>query len=485
MTGGMKRAAAAALGALLLVLSACGESADPSAVPESSAPASGTAAPEAAATPSPTEAPGAGRLRVHMTQQTGDGAFRAAVPVLSITGRPEAESAVNQALASQAGQEVSVLEALAAQEGCQEGVSLCRVERGDNRVLSLVFCRALYRDGVCQARQWTASVFDTLAGQPVSFSALAREGEDLEALCLAYLAEVAPEEDLSAGIQAGSWYLSGEGLTVLLPVREGDTAARTLCIPYGVLAKTLRDDWMPPEQETVSGGLTASYSTQTDTAGLTMLDELTLPGGLESVILQAQGTVRNLRACWVEPEDDGGFAETEELWYCSRLENNEAVRFNVTVPEGVPNLKFAWITDQGLFEALLSWNGQTGNAELLYLTGSAVDGVQEEQPNDGPYSFITVDALLGYWTNEAPGRRAQALSLNRGICYVWHGERQLEGSGFAWELVYRDEEGQCPLIVIHTGGAEGDLLYPVDRLDETTFHCSDTGQVFTRPEAVG
>lgn len=87
-----------------------------------------------------------------MTQQTGDGAFRAAVPVLSITGRPEAESAVNQALASQAGQEVSVLEALAAQEGCQEGVSLCRVERGDNRVLSLVFCRALYRDGVCQAR---------------------------------------------------------------------------------------------------------------------------------------------------------------------------------------------------------------------------------------------------------------------------------------------------------------------------------------------
>lgn len=440
----MKRILIVILTLWLLALCACGAPAGdvPAATPTPAA----TEAPEPEATPVPEE-PGAGRLLIHVKQSDGT-----AVPAVTVTGREAAAGAINAALAG-------------------ETHALYQIARGDSRVLSLIRGDAL--PGEEGLKVWGAVSFDTLTGETLTFADLSPYPTTLGSICGDYLYQSGIAGDVPGYLTDGHWYLSGEGLAFLT---ENSFAPQPIVVPYGALIGVLYDEWMPPEQDPVSGTLAAAYTTDTDVSGKELLDELTVSGGFESVLLWAQGDIRSLRAALVETPDGAVFTETELLWYASALEDGEAVRLNVTVPEGIPHLKLSWQTDTGVYEALLGRDGRTGGVQLVSLSGEALAAA------DSPYAHITREALIGYWSNDAQGAEGQSLSIaSPSVCYLWHNGLGYDGDGFLWELVYRDGDGLCPQIIVHAAG--GDLIYAVETLDGDTLD-TDAG-TFTRAQAVG
>jgi len=423
-------------------LCACGQA-------ETEVPApTATPAPTEAPTPEPTvepEAPGSGRVLIHVAYVEGT-----AHPTVTITGREEAARAIN-----------TVLDTLSHR--------LYQVPRGDGAVLSLVYGDA--DPETPEAFRWGAVNFDSRSGELLTFENLAEDAAGLKALCADFLTEAgisSPSELLTDG----NWYLSGEGLAILT---ESAPHPQAVVIPYGPLLGTLRDPWIPPERLPVEGQLRAAYTVDANVDSTRQLDEVTVSGGMESVLLWAWGDVQDVRAVLVETPDEASFHETALLWYASALEDGESVRLNTTVPEGIPNLKLCWRTDAGAYEALLSRNGQTGKLQLIPLVGELIDP-------DSPYAHITAQSLLGHWYNDKTGAEEQAISFaGSSICYLWHKGLGYNGEGFLWELQRRDEEGLCPQIVIHA--ANGDVIYETKELDGSLL-TTDAGE-FLRAEAVG
>ena len=423
-------------------LCACGSA-------ETDAPApTATPAPTAAPTPEPTATPepvGSGRVLIHVAHVEG-----IAHPSVTITGRESATEAINGVLASLSHERY-------------------QVSRGDSAVLSLVYgdTDPETPDGLL----WGAVCFDSRSGKVLGLADLAEDAAGLTELCVEFLTMAGvdhPEDYLTDG----NWYLAGEGLAILT---ESASAPQGVIIPYGALLGLLKDEWIPPERLPVNGQLSAAYTAHTDTSRTELLDEVTVSGGMESVLLWAQGDIQDVRAVLVETADGATFHETALLWYASALKDRESVRLNTTVPEGIPHLKLCWQTDMGAFEALLSRNGQTGKVQLIPLMGELIDP-------DSPYAHITVQNLLGHWYNDKTGAQEQSLSLaGSSICYLWHKGLGYNGDGFLWELQRRDEEGLCPRILIHT--ANGDLVYEVQELADSVM-TTDAGEFF-RAEAVG
>ena len=450
--------------ALLMTLCACGKTPVETSVSPAEA-AEATPEPEEI----PAEEPGAGRVLVHMRRDTAEpgddyGFFLSAyVPEVRVALREGVGEAISAALEAEA----AAFESGEWVEGERPvGTALtrtCRVPRQDKLALTVI-----YDDAVGEESSQSARSFSTLTGERFTFDALSPDTDALLALCGEY-AEAMTGSAMDFPTEDGAWYLSAEGLAFL---PDG------FAVPYSVLSDVMYEECMPPEEEAVRGNLSAAYAI--DAAGdLTVLDELTVAEGFESVILWSDGTLRDVSAVRVEGED---FAPRELLWSCSRMEDGEAVRFNITLPETTPDLKLPWGTDKGIFEALLSRNGVTGSAELLLTRGIR----ETSRPNrNSPYAYITAEDLYGHWSNGESGMALEELSLQNSVCYVWNGARELEGACFRWELVWPRSAEECPQIVICTGGDDGDLSYPLDELTETTFHCPETDSTFVRSEAVG
>ena len=465
--------------ALSLGLCACGAG---SAVPGAVSPS--VTAGGVLPTPGPTavpEEPGAGRLAVHISGEareytSGGTALTLTVqtPQVTVTGREAAAAAINAALSGLPAADAA---------GYEAADRLCLVERGDTAVLSLAVGCGGWSGGRCATRVWTGVTYDTRTGAALSLSALAEDEAALRALCGQWLSENGAGEAAAGLVADGNWYLSGEGLAFCIP-GSGDAGAgaqpEAVTVPYAVLTGALRDAWMPPEQEPVTGTLRADYTTADGMADKTVLDEVTTPNGLESVLLWADGPVRAVRVSSVTSADGVAFTETSLLWYGSRLEAGEAVRLNTTVPEGVPGLQVSWETDLGASQALLAWDGRSGGVALVSPSEMAA-GTAE--PTAGSYASVTEAGLCGSWSNTDPAGEIQSLTLQAGLCNVWSTARGLSGEGCAWELVSRDAENACPALTIHARG--GDLILAVDALDASSFHCADTGETFARVEAFG
>lgn len=436
----MKKLLILLLATATLSLCACGGTPEAAETPPTPVP---TEAPTAEPTATP-EPPGTGRIRIHVAHVSGE-----AFPTVTVTGRDGAAEAINALLK-------------------QETHALYHIPRGDGALLSLVWADTSAEDS--GLRRWGGLSFNTRTGEALTFADLALDEEALKTLCKEFLAE-AGMETAAERCFADGWYLSGEGLAFL---PEGSAYLHPVTVPYGALLGLLKDEYSPPERLPVQGALSGAYTVDAP-ADVVQLDEVTVSGGMESVLIWAQGDVQDVRAVLVETSDGAAFTETALLWYASSLEDGEAVRLNVTVPEGIPNLKLCWQTDQGLYEALLTWNGQTGGAQLTSLTGQTAAA-------DSPYAHITHEALLGHWYNDATGADGQAFSIaGSNVCYLWHNGLGYEGDGFLWELQRRDGEGLSPQIILHA--SNGDLIYTVEELTENRM-TTDKG-VFTRAEAVG
>lgn len=412
-----------------------------------------TPAPTEAPTPEPTavpEAPGSGYVTVHMMPvegTVGEHAVQALVPSVSVTNRDNAATAINAALKERQ-MPTSV------PEGMEDIRRTTHVRRSDNYVLSLEFINAcgdeVYSDAVS---------FDTRTGEEISFAMLSEDEAALRAACL----EIWPQ----AKIADGQWYFNDAGL-VLCGQEAGP-------VPYAVIFQLLKEEWMPPERESVSGYLEAAYTAASDMDALTLLDEVSVAGGMESVALWAEGSVRDVYIASVRFTETDGFQVENSLWTGSMLRNGEAVRLNVTVSEGIPNLMIAWNTDEGSHTAYLAWNGETGHVYLVNAGGETLN-------DDSPWSHITAEALRGHWYNGKTGAEEQAISFaGVNVCYLWDKGLGYNGEGFLWQLQRRDAEKRCPLLVIFA--AKGQLVYEVEALEGNTLS-TDKGD-FTRAEAVG
>ena len=372
-------------------------------------------------------------------------------PTVTIIGRETAAQAVNGVLANMAHQRY-------------------QITRGDSFVLSLLYGNGDTNDP--DVLNWGAVNFDSRSGAALSFADLAEDESTLRTLCSEYLSQAGLAGDASDFLAEGNWYLTGDGLAVL--TGSGSVAQATV-IPYSLLLGTLKDEWIPPERLPVSGQLFAAYTADAAEENTRQLDEVTVSGGMESLLLWSRGDIQDVRVMLVETPDGATFTETALLWYASALKDGESVRVNATVPEGIPTLKLCWQTDLGAYEALVGRNGQTGKLQLIALSGEIIDA-------DSPYAHITVQALLGHWYNDKTGAQGQSVSIaGSSICYLWHNGLGYNGEGFLWELVRRDAQDLCPQIVIHA--ANGDVVYDVEDLDDTQM-ITDAGKFF-RAEAVG
>jgi len=455
------------IAALLLSLSGCSL---PSLLP---APAE--KAPQATVEPEEVipEEPGAGRILVHMRRDSGETAisgessftYSIYVPEVTVALRDGVDTAINKVISADAEE---LRSSVVLSDTAGEFTRTCTVPREDKHILSIV------RTDTDPAgyKSVSAITFSTLTGEMLEFPSLCRDETLFRSLCTEYAAALTGNGDILPEDTADMvWYFSDEGLVILW---DGSPFS----IPYSVLYSALKDDYMPPEEETVKGTLRAAYTNDT-AEDLDVLDELTVQDGFESVVLWAEGEIRNLSAVRVEGE---AFSPRELIWACSRLHDGEGVRFNITLPEGIPDLKLTWTTDTGNFEALLSRNGETGKAGLLMVVGS-----EESAParTNSPYAYITEDGFIGgHWSNELPGSLRQEISFQSKICYVWNGERSLNGACFLWNLEWPEDEG-CPSLVIYTGGESGNLLYPIEELTDTSFTVAESGEVFTKAVAVG
>lgn len=436
----------------LLSLAGCGGGS------ETPAPAP-TPAPTAAPTPEPTavpEEPGSGYVTVHMMPVEGraaDCSVSAMVPVVSITGREAAATAVNEDLKTLQMPPERVSDELA---DAAEMRRSCTVMRSDSSVLSLVFRNTdgsrVFNDGIS---------YSTRSGERITFSMLAEDEAALAAVCREYYPGADPAD--------GRWYFTDTGLGI------GGSGSADGVVPYAAILHLLKEEYMPPEREPVSGILQAAYTTAADMDALTLLDEVSVAGGMESVVLWAEGRVRDVFIASVGFREDSGFTVENALWNGSMLQDGEAVRINVMVPEGIPNLMIAWNTDEGSRTAYLSRDGETGQVYLANSAGDAIDG-------EGPYSHITVNALLGHWANGKTGAEEQAVSFaGANVCYLWHKGLGYDGDGFLWTLRHRDDSELPPQIQIMT--PRGQLIYEISDLAEGILY-TDAGE-FTRAEAVG
>jgi len=439
--------------AALLCAGCGGEGEAPTPTPEPSPAPTGTPVPEPTAEP---EVPGSGYVTVHMLpieERVGDRSVAAMVPDVTITGRGNAAEAINADLLTRQTPPEWVLEAFPSGAELRRG---CSVMRSDNSVLSLMFQNSTDTRTIHDAAN-----YDTRTGEVISFSMLSDDESALRAVCLEYCP--------GTEIADGRWYFTDAGLGLC-----GSGGIDGL-VPYAAMLHLLKEDYMPPEREPVSGILHAAYTTAADMDALTLLDEISAAGGLESVVLWAEGSVRDVFIATVGYREGSGFHVEDSLWSGSMLQNGEAVRINVTVPEGIPNLMISWNTDEGSRTAFLSWSGETGQVYLANAAGDAIDA-------ESPYSHITVNALLGHWANGKTGAEEQAISFaGADVCYLWHKGLGYDGDGFLWTLQHPDDPALPPRIQIMT--PRGQLIYEITELADNILY-TDAGE-FTRAEAVG
>ena len=92
-----------------------------------------------------------------------------------------------------------------------------------------------------------------------------------------------------------------------------------------------------------------------------IVDMVKLGEGGSTMYLIANGEVRDVRLTNVEYA--GAFYETAQLWSCS-LMRDCALQLETVIPEGMPNLKLSFRTNDGLTNLYLTESGEDGSLIL-------------------------------------------------------------------------------------------------------------------------
>ncbi len=327
-------------------------------------------------------------------------------PYVSITGRPQAASAIagqlafldesfysggssedfpgvsgmlemaedNYAYARQTGQDLPLEYSLTRQ---------ARTERADSRVVSLVFTYSEYTGGAHGSYSQRGFVFDAETGALLTLSDLCADEQgfrDRLLHCMVSLTETDASlydhvytsyvngdfyGTFARLLREGSWYFDETGLVIFSDLYELGPYAAGIAefhIQYSRLEGWLDSKWFPPER-TESGALRVSLMDGSEEGRLSFLDRIQTDAIGREICIAAEGTVYNLSLSRVGFSDR--FYETGQLWYDSEL-TNAALQLVTDIPDAVPNLLLRYSDASGAsYRKLITASGEDGHIILL------------------------------------------------------------------------------------------------------------------------
>lgn len=261
------------------------------------------------------------------------------------------------------------------------------VTRADNSVLSVIYTENCYTGGAHGVYGSNAFNFDMSTGELLTLDKLSEDGEALADFLVSYmtalvekdeegyysdriiedfLPEGGLEEALRALLREGSWYFDEEGLVIISTIYElGPYAAGVVefCIPYADLEGELDARWLFPGPRQGKGKPEVIELSELEGGETEIVDSLILNEDGQELCIVADGRIYDVSLTSVYYVDR--FYDSAQLWYASYLDDC-ALQIRVVVPEGLPNLRIAYTTADGVRHGkLLSQSGLDGSYMLV------------------------------------------------------------------------------------------------------------------------
>lgn len=165
------------------------------------------------------------------------------------------------------------------------------------------------------------------------------------------------------------WYFSQDSLCfVFAPfeVAPNSTGFVHAQIPYDRLNGILRDVWFPEERITPNGSLEVLPFTQEEADRFDQFTELYLNQVGGSYLLHSTDLIYDLvieSGFW--NLDCTVFTPEQTVFYANSLLSSNAVLIQTDIPDGMPNLRITYTTNDGTVSVYLSASGEDGSPLLL------------------------------------------------------------------------------------------------------------------------
>ena len=253
------------------------------------------------------------------------------------------------------------------------------VVRNDGKVLSIVYNDYLYAGGAHGGTVTRAYCFDAETGELLKLENVAADPTAFAVFLADSMIEQAENSEelrqridlvtdgldaaLSALVRDGNWYFDYSGVVLFSDDYEISSHASgpvSFLVPYDRAAAYLAPRYIP-EAPTQSGSVSVMPGDQMVEGNTEIVDMVKLGEGGSTMYLIANGEVRDVRLTNVEYA--GAFYETAQLWSCS-LMRDCALQLETVIPEGMPNLKLSFRTNDGLTNLYLTESGEDGSLIL-------------------------------------------------------------------------------------------------------------------------
>ena len=254
------------------------------------------------------------------------------------------------------------------------------VLRNDGIVLSLLFQDYSYTGGAHGLMVSRACCFDAGTGALLTLDSVSVDPEGFKAfLADAMLAEVQSdpelqeriylsEEELVPALQAlvreGSWFFDYDSMVFFSDDYELSSHAAgpiSFRIPYDSAAAFLYPRYIP-EAGAASAVLHVLPAEDMVEGNTEIVDMVKISDTGASLYLIVSGAASDVRLTSVMFSDR--FYETAQLWSCSVMRDC-AVQIETDIPDGMPNLKISYRTQDGLKNLYLTESGEDGSLILM------------------------------------------------------------------------------------------------------------------------
>jgi len=174
------------------------------------------------------------------------------------------------------------------------------------------------------------------------------------------------------------WYFSQSGLCFffapyeIAPYTSGTV---TIEIPYEELTGIIADEFFPAEEDTMIGTLSAQLLSKADANSFSQIAEVVLDKAGETVLLYADGAVRNVRIETGSWNDDGTiFSADSTVFGTYTLTPGDAIMVQASIPDTMPNLRITYQSGQETTTIYLCQSGEDGSVFLMMIDSHYCEG---------------------------------------------------------------------------------------------------------------
>lgn len=255
--------------------------------------------------------------------------------------------------------------------------------RNDGTVLTLLFNDYSYTGGAHGQMASRAYCFDANSGELLTLDTVSVDPEGFAAFLTSfmldeiqndpelservYLEEAELEPALAALVREGSWYFDYDGMVLFSDDYELSSHAAgpiSFLVPYDAAAAYLYPRYIP-EAGTENAAFHVLPAEEMVEGNTEILDMVKISDTGAALYLVVNGAAHDVRLTSVQYSDV--FYETAQLWSCSVMRDC-AVQIQTDIPDGMPNLKISYRTQDGLKSLYLTMSGEDGS--LILMDGS-------------------------------------------------------------------------------------------------------------------